>query len=573
MLKVEQDFIPYMAEKMPEHGKVLVFAPHPDDEVLGCGGAIIRHVQQNDTVKVVIVTNGDYPIYEENKENNYAAIRKNESLAASNILGYGTPEFLEYRDRELVYGEKLIRHLFNIIQKYCPSIIYLPGSSEIHPDHRILSATVTEAVRRFVSDLNLNLILNYYEIGRALSPNKLLDITDVMEIKNNAIDCFASQLKNQDYKYHINSLNAFRTYTLSKDVKFAEGLFTINSKQIISSNKKWLFDLPVTGYGKLQSPDEFDLPMVSIIVRTMNRQELPEALDSIAMQTYQNIEVIVVDAVGKNELQLSDWCGRFPMRIISKYTPLLRPHAANAGLEVVNGEYFSFLDEDDLIHPDHISNLVDVLQNSVSKVAYSGIEMVNIGQNAMYIFNQPFNVNKLIWENYIPIHGLLFKKSIIDIGCRFDEKFDVYEDWDFLIQAAQTGSFVHLNKVTGVYRNYLSSNIHNDNDLSMKFRIILMNKWRQLIDSNKYFEFLEYLRNLPFDGKNQFENLMAPLNIEQSTLLEQIKQNEFKYKSSLERKDEEILNMQININEILKSRAWRCTKPLRIIWEILFSKP
>ncbi|NQV03547.1 MAG: glycosyltransferase [Bacteroidia bacterium] len=532
----ESEFVPYQAVKSVGNGKVLIFAPHPDDEVFGCGGAIIRHVLQNDPVKVVIVTDGAYPVLEEYVGGEYSAIRKNESQAAATILGYGIPDFLDYPDRGLLYGEKLIVHLLNIIQVYHPSLIYLPGVAEIHPDHRVLCAAATEASRRFEQDV----ILVYYEIGQALRPNKLLDITDIMDRKNMAIDCFTSQLKVQDYKYLINSLNAFRSYTLPKEVKSAEGFFTVDSKDVKSVKKQEYIHLIYQDARELQVSDEFDLPMVSVIVRSMNRAELPEALDSIAMQSYPNIEVIVVDALGKNELELSEWCGRFPMRTITKNIPLPRPNAANAGLDAIRGNFFCFLDEDDLIQPDHINNLVILLQDNIAPAAYSGIEKVNKDKQEGYVFNQPFDIHQLMWENFIPINAIVFKRLVLDTGCRFDEQFEVFEDWDFLIQVAQTGSFIHFNRITGIYRNYYTSGIHQDKDLNMKFKINVFDKWKYLLDPINYFEFLEFLHNLHFNEKIQLQNLLT-------------------------QKDKEVVIQQETLNAIFQSRSWKLTSRLRML--------
>lgn len=157
----ENEFVPYQAVETIAKGKTLVFAPHPDDEVFGCAGAIITHVQQNDRVKVVIVTDGGYPVSEEQQTPDYTKIRKEESRNAAKILGYGEPCFLDYPDRGLKYDEILVADLYGIINHYKPQNVYLPASTEIHPDHRILSKAGIVAVKRFKE--NVNLI--YYEIN------------------------------------------------------------------------------------------------------------------------------------------------------------------------------------------------------------------------------------------------------------------------------------------------------------------------------------------------------------------------------------------------------------------------
>jgi LmbE family N-acetylglucosaminyl deacetylase len=71
---------------------ILVIATHPDDEVLGCGGAIARHVSRGDRVEVVIVTRGAPELYPEDQVN---TLRK-ELHAAHSILGVSVAHFLDF---------------------------------------------------------------------------------------------------------------------------------------------------------------------------------------------------------------------------------------------------------------------------------------------------------------------------------------------------------------------------------------------------------------------------------------------------------------------------------------------
>ena len=107
-------------------------------------------------------------------------------------------------------------------------------------------------------------------------------------------------------------------------------------------------------------------PLVSIIVRTVGRPELTEALASIAVQSHTNIETLIVDARGDGlpSLQLS--AGQ---TLVSTGAPLGRPKAANAGLDAVSGEFVMFLDDDDWLSASHVENLVHELQSSPTSIA------------------------------------------------------------------------------------------------------------------------------------------------------------------------------------------------------------
>ena len=210
---VGSNMVPYDACSVVPGKAVLVLAPHPDDEVFGCGGAIAKHVESGHPVCVVILTDG--ALYADSD------LRQRESVAAAQLLGYGMPEFWGFPDGELRYSDELAQRLADRIAQCGADLVYAPSPWENHPDHRQTQLLATEAVRRSAP----NVRLAFYEVGAALRPNVLLDITTVLDTKEAAMRCFASQLVHQNYLGHIQALNFYRTYTLGPDVKSAEAFW------------------------------------------------------------------------------------------------------------------------------------------------------------------------------------------------------------------------------------------------------------------------------------------------------------------------------------------------------------
>ena len=236
---IESQYIPYHAEHRVGRGTLLIFAPHPDDEVLGCGGAIMRHVEEGDPVRVVIVTDGAWGAGDDMGA--YALTRQAESRCAAAVLGYGEPVFWGLPDRGLSEDEPLICRILNEISSHSPDLVFAPSGWEIHPDHQALSRSVMEAVRRH----NRPLRLVWYEVGMPLFPNLLLDITGLVERKQAAMNCFASQLARQLYDRHVMALNKYRTYTLPNTVEAAEAYRIINNPSVTNpfgemSLKRWV---------------------------------------------------------------------------------------------------------------------------------------------------------------------------------------------------------------------------------------------------------------------------------------------------------------------------------------------
>ncbi|SFE96518.1 glycosyltransferase [Nitrosomonas sp. Nm166] len=243
-------------------------------------------------------------------------------------------------------------------------------------------------------------------------------------------------------------------------------------------------------------------PLVSIIIRSMDRSTLADALDSVASQTYPSIEVILVNAKGADHREVGEQCGYFPIRMVGSGEQLDRSRAANVGLDEATGEYLIFLDDDDLFYPEHIAVLVNALQNqNHCRCAYAGVRVEHYKEGVLRttdLLNQPFHWPKLWGRNYIPIHAVLFERSLLNDGCRFDETLAVYEDWDFWVQMTQHTDFVHIDCVTACYRNYGHSGfgLETDKIFIRKAKGIYFNKWKSIWSGEQMSELIEFRETL-----------------------------------------------------------------------------
>jgi glycosyltransferase involved in cell wall biosynthesis len=204
-------------------------------------------------------------------------------------------------------------------------------------------------------------------------------------------------------------------------------------------------------------PIPLAFPLVSVVIRSMGRETLDTALESIATQTYRHIEVILVDVKGRLELGRSERCGRFPLRTVSTGVFLERSAAANTGLDSAAGDFVIFLDDDDWFMPEHLAALVNAIATADGALAsYAGIEcraQTTEGDwQILHVFNQPYDPVRLLVENYLPIHAVLFSRCLLGETLRFDETLNIYEDWDFWIQLSALTDLVHVDQVSAVYR-------------------------------------------------------------------------------------------------------------------------
>ena len=229
-------------------------------------------------------------------------------------------------------------------------------------------------------------------------------------------------------------------------------------------------------------PDtDTDLALVSVLIRSVDRDHLQEALDSVALQTYPNIEVVVI-AAAPGHRTLPQSCGPFPLRLVTTDSPLPRSKAANRALDEAHGEWLLFLDDDDWLMPDHIRRLAEVLRKQPKAlVAYTGVSLVtDSGQPRGQVFDLPFDAVRQLAGNLTPIHAVLFSRGVLAGGVRFDEALDRYEDWDFWLQLGRVTPFVHLPGVSAVYRIHESSGVHTDSGPLSASSLVIYQKWQAL---------------------------------------------------------------------------------------------
>ena len=193
-------------------GSILVIAPHPDDESLGCGGLLALSALQGSDVQVVVVTDGSrsHPHSKAYPASRLAALREDETVAALAALGVpdGRLHFLRYPDcglpqRSEIAFKHAASHLGSVIDFLAPDTILVPWRRDPHSDHESTWALVNEAVTRMPRKLRwIEYPVWSWRFPHTESAPQLddsftawrLDITPVLEHKKKAIAQHQSQL-------------------------------------------------------------------------------------------------------------------------------------------------------------------------------------------------------------------------------------------------------------------------------------------------------------------------------------------------------------------------------------------
>jgi LmbE family N-acetylglucosaminyl deacetylase/glycosyltransferase involved in cell wall biosynthesis len=466
--------------------RLLVLAPHPDDEVIGCGGLVALHLREGRKVQVVVATDGGAA--------GDARQRETESRAALASLGDAEIEFLHFPDRGLSESGGFAAALRDILVHFRPDLIAVPSPIEIHPDHLALSRMFCDVVSRdaaLFADLAVARVA-FYEVSHPLRPNALIDITAVGEAKYAAIGMHASQLAVRDYVAYARGLNAYRAMSLPPEMKFAEAYYVVPLPELRT--------LPFSALrASMAAPPNAEVvhePLpVSVVVRTKDRPALvKDAIASVRATGYPAEIVLVNDGGSAPDVE--------GVKIVHHEASRGRAEAANSGVRAASGAYIAFLDDDDLYYPEHLATLANAARVT-SKTPYTDAvsAFVSAGEThgRMRIFSNDFDRDLLLIDNYIPLPTLLIRRdAFLDLG-GFDPAFELFEDWDFLIRLAQRGDFLHLSRVTCEIRHVegAGSITLEHPEGTTRFRaakLQVWNKHRALLDDHVFANAFERLK-------------------------------------------------------------------------------
>jgi len=213
-------------------GKILIVAAHPDDEILGCGGTILKLKEKND-INVIFMTNG---VSARGKNKISEKRRKNACLKLFKYLNISKPEFFNFPDNQLDRTPllKIIKKIERKINLYKPDTIFTHYSNCLNIDHRKTFEAVNTACRP-INKISVKKILSF-EIpsstdwalfhGKNFQPNYYIDISKFLNEKINLIKFYKDELRNYPHSRSVKSIKSLASYRgVSSGVKYAEGFY------------------------------------------------------------------------------------------------------------------------------------------------------------------------------------------------------------------------------------------------------------------------------------------------------------------------------------------------------------
>jgi LmbE family N-acetylglucosaminyl deacetylase len=224
------------ADSSARSPQVLVLAPHPDDESLGCGGTLKQLTEAGISVDVAFMTRGELGcrrgiVLPPLDQLVLASQRAQEAVAACRILGVRNAHFLNGRDGGLGEQPELSDDILRLLKTSDYSIVFCPWAFDFHPDHSATFDLLTTALKTCDCDPEVWL----YEVWSTLHPNKIVSIDSTIESKMRAIRAHASQMKNYEYDYSecFQALARYRGM-LAPGMRHAEAFYVCDREAALS---------------------------------------------------------------------------------------------------------------------------------------------------------------------------------------------------------------------------------------------------------------------------------------------------------------------------------------------------
>jgi len=233
--------------------RILVLAPHPDDDVIGCGGTLCSYIEEKSRVRVVYFTDGRNGDPESKDCAETVRIRKQEAVRAAAILGIEDLIFLEIPENTFSASSQNVEVLVRLLKEYEPDLVYLPWFLDAHPDHLTVNRLFLKASRKLP---RLSFHCCGYEVWTPLWPNVVVDITDHVEQKQRALSEYKSQLKHVDYVRASLGINLYRTMRSFRGQGYAEAFLYLKAKTYADCVKKYAWHgIPPKGLGRDSFPE------------------------------------------------------------------------------------------------------------------------------------------------------------------------------------------------------------------------------------------------------------------------------------------------------------------------------
>lgn len=213
-----------------ETKKVLILAPHIDDDIIGCGGTISRYINGGARVHILYLTTGQRSRHPFLDEEQLKEERKREACRVAELYGLKDLYFLDNIDGNLCLDRENVEKVMDLVDQIQPDLVLVPFFLDYNLDHIETNRILIEAARKARWEMNLLA----YQIQCPLSPgtiNRIVDIDSSILIKQKALELYKTQVYGKRFFQTVVDLNRYQSSLASKRCSYVEVFLSLDIKQ------------------------------------------------------------------------------------------------------------------------------------------------------------------------------------------------------------------------------------------------------------------------------------------------------------------------------------------------------
>jgi N-acetylglucosamine malate deacetylase 1 len=217
--------------------RILVIAPHPDDETLGCGGSLLKHKANGDSLSWLIATRGHEPQWSAE----LLARKETEISRVAAAYGFEDTFRLDFPTIKLdtLPLSEIIAAFRESVTKADPDLVYVNHWGDVHSDHRVVFEATMSVLKPFYSSIHgVKKVLSYEVLSstdamptnaaRVFMPNVYVDVSDFLEEKLRIMALYESELQPAPLPRALDSLHALARYRgATIGVEYAEAFMLV----------------------------------------------------------------------------------------------------------------------------------------------------------------------------------------------------------------------------------------------------------------------------------------------------------------------------------------------------------
>jgi GT2 family glycosyltransferase len=423
-------------------GPWIVFVRKPGDEILAMGGSLLRARSEGKDVAVV-----------------YLNAAEDAELAF-------LPELRRIKLDPGLGCDLDLSALAAQVREIDPATVFFPSRLEEASDLRAAASLVEKAL----SGADYCGAAWTYELARLGDVNRTIDISAVVDAKHSALERLQFLTLGSEADIVRTGLTERLRGLRFESVPAAEAFWAVDRFESFKGVTSTLSHLAV----RCKDAESRDPVKVSVVIRTQSRpQLLVEALASLVLQVYPNLEVVVVNDGGPSvATEIVRFQNDLSITLIELPHAHGRSAAANVGIGKATGDWLLMLDDDDVYLADGIRRLV-AHAGDPDSVYFGKVESwahEDGRRTFLRTFGSEYDADLMMFQNQIPFIGCLMPISHVRGIGGVDESLECFEDWDLYLRLAQRCRFKFVDLLVAEYRTFGQSFISGKGGLSLQER-------------------------------------------------------------------------------------------------------